>query len=142
MKNLGLFFILLQSLLFSNIYYVDQNDSNGNDSGPCSLSTPCLTIQVAINKTTMDGDIVLKFANLALVSVVILFGGCDGYLGTAGPDHCGAVEGDEVWSKASNPHIISCYVDGISIAIGCLFVDSSDHGLTVQIYQRLSREPR
>ena len=56
----------------------------------------------------MQGDLILKFVQILSISALLPLSGCFEYFGTGGPDHCGAVEGREVWSKASNPHIISC----------------------------------
>ena len=41
-----------------------------------------------------------------LVAVVVT--GCSGYVNTTGPEHCGAISGEEYWGKISNPHIITC----------------------------------
>lgn len=56
----------------------------------------------------MDGDFILRILRLMLVWVFVPLGSCTEYLGNAGPEHCGAVEGDEVWAKGANPHIITC----------------------------------
>jgi len=50
----------------------------------------------------------LKFVQIFSIAVLMPLSGCFEYWGNAGPDHCGAVEGNEVWSKTSNPHVISC----------------------------------
>lgn len=50
----------------------------------------------------------MKFVQIICIAALIPMAGCFEYFGNAGPDHCGAVEGNEVWAKAANPHVISC----------------------------------
>ena len=42
------------------------------------------------------------------------------YTSTTGPNHCDAVEGDEIWAADLNPHVVDCslYFEGRSLTIG------------------------
>jgi hypothetical protein len=50
----------------------------------------------------------LRVGIAVLLGIVCGASGCDGYLNSTGPNHCGSVDGYEVWGKISNPHLIEC----------------------------------
>ena len=68
-KSPRLFLLILHSFLFSTTYYVEGN--LGNDANDCSLNDPCKTIQVAIDKAIIDGDIIEVSAGIYIENVII-----------------------------------------------------------------------
>ena len=69
-QSVGVFFILLQSFLFSATFYADCLNPVADDSGPCSEIAPCETIQGAIDKTS-DEDIVIVSVGIYYENLII-----------------------------------------------------------------------